>query len=334
MNHWPIAGHERAVRQLQLAVENDELPHALLITGPEQVGKSTLARTVAQALLCTASQQQRPCGSCSACRRVVSGNHPDLLLVAPESEGQRLKIEQIRELERYLSLTPTEGRYKLAIVFAFEEATASAANALLKTLEEPPPYAHLVLLATDADTLLPTIVSRVQHLLLRPLNPQTVAHALQERWQLAKAESERLAQLSGGRLGWAVNAAAHPEVLQAMEQALDSLVELLHSDLPTRFEHAERLAKDDLALAQLLEYWRNAWRDVLLLQTQNAARILYQEREAMLWGVATELDIATTQRVLHALGESLAALAKYANTRLVVESLFLELPYLRSPAPR
>ncbi len=327
MQHWTIVGHEAVVRQMQVAVMQDEVPHALLVTGPENVGKSTLARTLAQALLCS-QDENRPCGNCSACRRVESGNHPDLLIVAPEEEGQQVKIGQIREVERYLRLTPTEARHKIAIIFNFDDATVGAANALLKTLEEPPPYAHLILLARDADNLLPTIVSRTQQLPLRPLEPSTITRALEERWQVPAEQARRLARLSGGRLGWAVTAITEPEHLEQMERAFETLFNVLHSDLPTRFDLAQELAKDDVLLAQTLEYWRRAWRDVLLLQTDNAPSIIHQEHVESLQRIAERGDIATTDRLLRTLEESLDSLRRHANTRLLVEALLLALPTL------
>ncbi|MFP4344019.1 MAG: DNA polymerase III subunit delta' [Anaerolineales bacterium] len=327
MQHWSIIGHTTIVRQLERAVMQAEVPHALLITGPENVGKSTLALTLAQALLCSHAEQ-RPCGRCSVCRRVASGNHPDLLVVAPEEEGQAVKIDQIREVEHYLRLTPAETRYKIAIIFNFDEATVGAANALLKTLEEPPPYAHLILLARDADNLLPTIVSRTRLLPLRPLDIDTIARGLQERWNVPEERARQLARLSGGRLGWAVTATTQPQQMEQMERAIELLFEVLRSDLPTRFALAQELAKDDTLLAQTLEYWRRAWRDVLLLQSGSAQHIIHREQEQALQRIAEQGDVPTTDRLLRALEGSLDSLRRHANTRLLVESLFLELPYL------
>lgn len=327
MQRWPVVGHRRAVRRLQLDVIRDDVPHALLLTGPESVGKSTLALTLAQAILCTAEEPEaRPCGSCSACRRVDSGNHPDLLLVTPEEAGKGVKIDQIRALERFLALTPIEGRHKIAIISDFEQATVSAANALLKTLEEPPAYAHLILLATDADTLLPTIISRSQHLPLHLLDRSTIQEALMSRWQLSEARAQRLARLSGGRMGWAIQAITRPEHLEEMDEAVEILFRVLRSDLPTRFDIAKELSKDDVRLAQILEYWRTAWRDVLLLKTGNSEKIIYLEQQDLLSEISKCVSLQTTSEISRVLKESLNALDRYANTQLLIEALFLKLP--------
>ena len=329
MGQWPVIGHDWAVRQLQQAVAEGEVPHALLITGPEDVGKATLALTVAAALLCTAPPAERPCGTCSACRRVASRNHPDLLVVEPEAEGGSLKIEPIRDLERFMILTPAEARSKLAIIQHFERATPSAANALLKTLEEPPAYAHLILLATDADTLLPTVVSRSQHFALRPLSRLTVQQALQQRWGAAPEVAEQLARLSCGRLGWAVQALTDPQRRQQIDEAVLKWLTLLRQELPARFVAAAELAKDPVQLALVLEMWQLAWRDVLLLQTENAEGITYLEQQAALREVATSVTVGQTVNALKTLEQAQEALRRNANALLLTENLLLDLPTLR-----
>ena len=328
LNPWPIIGHEWAVRQLQVAVARGDVSHALLITGPASVGKYTLALTLAKAMLCEAETETRPCGICAVCRRVDSGNHTDLFLATPEEEGRGVKIEQIRELERFLSLTPNESAYKIAIITDFEKANPNAANALLKTLEEPPQYAHLILLASDADTLLPTIVSRSQHLPLRPLDVHTVEQGLIASWNVAPPQAQRLARLSGGRMGWAVQAITQSDHLQQMEEALQTMITLLRSDLPTRFETAGKIAENPTRLPQTLEYWRACWRDVLLLQTQSAEGLTYQEYHEELQGIARSTSVDATAHTLRALGDAQLALGSNANTRLLVETLLLDLPEL------
>ena len=142
----PLVGHAWAMELLLSGLATGRVSHATLIAGPPNIGKTTLARTFAQALVCTGAAS-RPCRECSACRRVVSGNHPDVRIL--ESDNQPIKIEQVRDLQRELALAPYEGRWRVAILTAFERATPEAANALLKTLEEPPAPAILMLTATQ-----------------------------------------------------------------------------------------------------------------------------------------------------------------------------------------
>ncbi len=335
MSQWAVVGHEWAVRQMRMAVERDEVPHALLITGPERIGKMTLAHTVAKAMLCKSPDEDRPCGHCSACRRIESGNYPDFMVVEPEDPARpSLKVDQIRALERFLYLTPNESSYKIAIVSPFEVATVSAANALLKTLEEPPSYVHLILLASDAETLLPTIVSRAQQLALRPLDRGKIQQALMERWHVPEPQAERLARLSGGRLGWAVQAAMDDTYLERMELALQTLFELLRSDLPSRFDKAKALAKDTEQFVEFLEYWQAGWRDIMLLQAASGVEdagtrgLIYREVQQTLARAAHRFPVQTSIRTLKRLKDAQDALYQNANTQLLVENLLLNLPSL------
>lgn len=327
MNPWRIVGHEWAVRQLQTAIARDEVPHALLISGPDNVGKMTLARLVTGALLCKGQVDERPCGVCLACRKLTSGNHPDFMLVEPEESGGALKIEQIRAVERFLALTPNESQCKITLIGAFERATIGAANALLKTLEEPPPYAHLILLAQDADVLLPTIVSRSQQIVLRPLAPVTVEQALCEQWNIPVEQAAHLARLSGGRMGWAIRAATETTYHQRMEDALALLLDLLHQDLPARFDTALALTREsNVNVDETLEYWLTGWRDVLLIQTGNAERAIYRQHYAALTQIAQYISLPITISTLKALEECQEALQRNANAQLVLENLLLNLP--------
>ncbi|MCJ7549058.1 MAG: DNA polymerase III subunit delta' [Anaerolineae bacterium] len=325
MKPWPVVGHQWAVQGLRQAVARDEIPHALLITGPASVGKQTLAQQLVAAMFCRADND-KPCGTCLACRKLRSGNHPDHVVVEPEGSTARLKIDQIRPVERFLALTPKEGTRKVVLISDFERATIGAANALLKTLEEPPSYAHLILLATDADLLLPTIVSRSQQIVLRPLPRRLVAEALVSEWLVEPGLAERLARISGGRMGWAVRAATHAETYERMQTTLELLVAILGQDLPTRFETAKVLVGESDVLPETLEYWLTFWRDVLLLHSQNDAALMHIEHRRTLEAVAGATDVERTVQVLSALEHAQSALLSNANKQLLVESLLLGMP--------
>lgn len=322
---WSVIGHDWAVDMLRRAIAARRPPHALLITGPPNVGKGTLARSLAQALLCTA--EQPPCGVCRACRRVVSGNHPDLRWLAPQDGS--LKIAQIRELTRQLALSPLEGPWQIAVLDRFELATPGASNALLKTLEAPPPSVILVLLGQQAEALLPTITSRCQIIALRPVPRSLIERALVERWQVGAEQAKLLSHICGGRLGWAVSASKTPDVLKQRQQLLDNLVTLLRSKRVERFAYAQSLSRQDPDfILDHLELWSSWWRDLLLFINRSAVPLTNIDRQSDLLQFADRCHMNTAKAALSALQTTMDQLKRNANSRLALEVLFLALPFL------
>ena len=318
---WPVVGHAWAVAQLARAIDEDRLGHAYLITGPAQIGKATLARAMAMAINCVG--EARPCGVCRPCVRIATNTHADVRVVAPE--GERLKIDQIRELQRELSLSPVEARKRVAILDDFDRATIEAANALLKTLEEPPSSVVLVVIAPEAELLLPTIVSRCQVVALRPLAIAQVRNALVSRWGVDAGRADLLAHLSGGRIGWAVTAGKDKSVLERRAARLDHLQRLLGASRVERFAYAESLARSADA-REAIEVWRTWWRDVMLASANSGAELTNVDRRDEIERVAARLDVQQARSAAEACGRALWQLDKNATPRLVVEVMLMSLP--------
>src|SRR5919205_4005152 len=211
-HEWPVVGHSAAVEIFQRAVSSGQVGHAYLISGPEGVGRGTLARVFAQALVCTS--QERPCGACSACRRALRGLHPDVLLLNLETQRQResgrdskntrVSIEAVRELCASLALRPLEASWRVALLEDVDRFSRDAFDALLKTLEEPPPFVVMLLIANEAEAIPETIRSRCRPVVLEPLARADVVSALIERGA-APDLAAAIAAFTRGRLGEALS---------------------------------------------------------------------------------------------------------------------------------
>lgn len=220
-----IRGHDDVVESLRRTLQQGRFPHALLFVGPEGVGKHTFARTLAQALLCEKSEPSAldPCQTCPSCLQVKARRHPDVLEVGRPEDKHELPIKVIRELCIELGLKPARGSRKVAIVDDADDLNDEAANAFLKTLEEPPDGSVLVLIGTSAELQLETIVSRCRVVRFEPLPEAELAAVLREQGVASDpAAAARLASLGEGSVGRA-RGLANPDLEHFRRGFIDDL---------------------------------------------------------------------------------------------------------------
>lgn len=277
-----------------------------------------------------------PCGNCIQCRRIAEGLHADLKVIGVgigEEEGQSrrdIRIDQIREIESFLNLTAYEGSYKVVILDGAELLNTAAANALLKTLEEPPVNVLLLLLTSNEDALLSTIKSRCRFLYLKPVAKSELADKLVAGYAAAPEMAEQLARLSRGCLGQAVNALQDGQILEQREADLERLEEVCEGGLDARFNYAAELAarfnRDRDATRELLYLWLRWWRDLLLIKEGAEQYVHNADRIIPLRLQATRLTTAQVVAFIKRLNLTLEALDRNANARLALEVLMLNLP--------
>lgn len=328
---WELIGHGWAESLLRRHIADNRLRHAYLISGPAGIGKRTLALRFAQALNCDLAES--PGGlcrqaDCRACQLTPEGAHPDLHLIAPDGS---IKIDQIRELQAKAALAPYEGRWRVALLNDFHQATASAANALLKLLEEPPAKVILLLTAPDSESLPPTVVSRCELLHLRPVEQPTIEAALRERG-LPAEQAEFLAVLAEGRPGRALALAEEPQLLREREQALVELERLLLLPRVERIREVPQLIGGGILAAQrervlrLLAHWSSLWRDLMLVGYQDTIQPLNADVFDRFEQAASQLQARQRAAALEGVLEAQRAIEANANLRLTLEGLMLGLP--------
>ena len=252
----PIIGHQHTVEQLQQTVASDRIAGAYLFVGPTSVGKETVARYFAQLIFCQQNAQPPTvCGTCLACRKVDSGNHPDLQFIRPE--GSLLKIGQIRELQKQIIYEPLEAKRKVYILTDVDRMNTEAENCLLKTLEEPPASSVLILLTSNIRVLLPTTRSRCQILQFHAMQTQELAEILVEKFSVAPEQATILAIAADGAIGKALTQLEKGDVLT------EEIPEILRvTDPLAAFRLAEHFKNNPETLGELVTWYR----DLLFLQ--------------------------------------------------------------------
>lgn len=261
-----LIGQKRALALLSSFIANDTIPHAFLFSGPDGVGKKTAARLLAMALNClnppvrqhSDDNSKINCGQCRACRLIDADKHPDILHLKPE--GSSIKVDQIRRLIEELLLKPVEARTRVVVIQDVQKMNTNAANALLKTLEEPYPNTVFVLTAHTATEVLPTILSRCQRIAFQPLTTESLRVLLSDAAPV-NTNWGQLAYLAGGSLVQARKLLA-PSIQQRHMWLLNEMAVLPQASSARILSLANELNKNKQALAADLEVMLSYLRDL------------------------------------------------------------------------
>jgi DNA polymerase-3 subunit delta' len=329
-----VRGHDALVRAFDRAVLRNRLAHAYLFAGPPGVGKRLFAGELAKALLCEHPPVGRleACDRCPGCLQVEAGTHPDYFTASRPADSSNLPIEVVRELCERLSLKPARGHGKVAILDDGDDLNDpitghAAANAFLKTLEEPPPRSVLILVGSSPEAQLPTIVSRCQVVRFAPLPEDMVAEVLRGQQLAEPAMIERLARLSGGSPGQAL-ALADPALWEFRRTFLEGLTRpqpdsVALSRALTRYveeagkEAAAQRRRAALVLRLLIEFLD----DALRLRLGGEARLAEPDDQRLLSELAERLDPERLLEVLERCLEGDAQIDRRVQLVLVLEAL-------------
>lgn len=340
-----ITGHRPLLDLLARATARDTLPPSLVFAGPEGVGKRLTALALAQALNCDRpidddmrgdiggaapmSAGKDACGACAPCKRIARGVHADVLVLEPGDSGA-IKLDRVREAIDRAAYRPFEGRRRLVMIDGADALNVEAQNALLKTLEEPPPASVFVLITDRPDMLLPTVRSRCQRLRFGPLPPGDVAAVLQRDHGMSATEAHAAAAASDGSIGRALDGSAG----NAME-ARDAAALLLKgaaasSDPLRRLQGAKALvgsgAADRDELSRCLLAMSSLIRDLGLLQAQADDRTLANaDLKPQLQSLLRSFDGDRTLHAFSVVDRALWALDRNASPKIVADWLALNI---------
>jgi DNA polymerase-3 subunit delta' len=315
-----IQGQPQAVLVLRRAISAQRLAQAYLFSGPEGVGKVTTARALAAALNCPDSPGEG-CDGCSACRKVAEGVHPDLHLIAPDQGS--IKIDRVRALEEHLGFAPHEGKRRIIVVDGADLLNLHAANALLKSVEEPRPATLFILASAAPHRVVPTLVSRCQRIRFFPLRREALAALVARHSDADSASQGAAVSLARGSVGRALRLLESAQVATIQGTAGAILRAAQASTALAAFEAAGGAGKERLALAEALDFVRTWLRDLLLLSEglDTEQRLVNIDRLSELRAEASGLSHDALLRRLRAVDEAEAALRGNVQQPLVLENL-------------
>ena len=325
MNFKDIVGHEDIIRHMKSSIELGKVSHAYLIHGEKDSGKKMLARTFAQTLNCEAGGIN-PCGECQSCKQAVSGNHPDIITVTHESPTV-ISVEEVREqLLDNIIIKPYKGKYKVYIVPDADLMTTAAQNALLKTIEEPPAYGVVILLASNLDRILSTVLSRCVLLSTKPVKDLDMLEYLQKNLGLTEDKAHFCIDFAQGNMGKAIKLAKNDEYAQVVESVVSvmkSIYTMDLEDLKIAVEHIEHFKLSINDYMDLMMMW---YRDILMLKvTGKLDKLLFRDEYAVLKKQAEILNFAAVEEKIDAISRAKKRLNANAGFDVTMELLLFTL---------
>ena len=320
-----ILGQKAIKEHFITAMKEDKISHAYILNGEEGMGKMELAEAFALTLLCEGKEKHSvtPCLSCHACKQVLSHNHPDLIYVSHEPAS--IGVDDIRsQINDTVAIRPYSSKYKIYIVNEAEKMTGQAQNALLKTIEEPPAYVIILLLTTNQETFLPTILSRCVQMNLKPLRDGDIKNYLIQEKKVMEDKAEVYAAFARGNLGKAVHL-AESEEFQAVYQTMLALLKHLRSmDIAELMETIRKLKEDNLNLHECLDFMQLWYRDVLMFKvTKDMNLLIIKEEYSAINDMSKNSSYQGLEAVLEAIEKARGRLRANVNMELVMELMLL-----------
>lgn len=318
-----IIGHDQIKEHFRKAVKNHQVSHAYILTGEAGMGRKSLANAFALTLLCEKGRID-PCMECHACKQVLSGNHPDLIYVSHEKAGS-IGVDDIRkQINDTIMVRPYSSYYKIYIVDEAEKMTAQAQNALLKTIEEPPSYAIIILLTTNQEAFLPTILSRCIQLKLKPLRDSVVKAYLMEKMQVPEADADIYAAFARGNLGKAIKIASSEEFKLLHKEMLHLLKHIHDMDISELLDYIRKLKEDNLDIYECLDFMQIWYRDVLLYKvTKDINLMIFRDEYRVINEISKNSAYDGLERILEAIDKARVRLDANVNMELAMELMLL-----------
>lgn len=318
-----IIGHEQIKEHLKNSISMDKVAHAYILNGPDKSGKMMLAEAYAAALQCERHESE-PCMTCNSCRQALEHNQPDIIYVLHEKPNT-ISVDDIRsQLNNDIVIKPYSSRYKIYIIDEAEKMNIQAQNALLKTLEEPPSYAVILLLTTNADQFLPTILSRCIRLDLKAVRDDVIREYLMKTMQIPDYQADICTAFAQGTVGKAIQLASSEDFNDLKASAIQLMKRLWDIDFYEMGAAVKQIGEYKLEINDYFDLMMIWFRDVLYMKATNDVNgLIFQDEAYEIKKQAGKRSYRGLEMILNALEKAKVRLNANVNFELVMELLLL-----------
>lgn len=318
-----ILGNEMVKDHFKKAIANHKISHAYILTGEAGMGRKFIANAFAMTLLCEKGGSE-PCMTCHSCKQVMSGNHPDLIYVKHEKPGS-IGVDDVREqINDTIMIRPYSSYYKIYIVDEAEKMTVQAQNALLKTIEEPPSYAVIILITTNQEAFLPTILSRCVQMKLKPLKDFTIKSYLTQNLHIAEKDADICAAFARGNLGKAIHLASSDEFRELFQKVMVLVKKVGTMDISMLLDCIREMKEQNFDIGEVLDLMQLWYRDVLMFKvTKDMNLLIFKDEYKMINETGEKVDYAGLEAILAAIDTARTRLNANVNMELAMELLLL-----------
>lgn len=323
-NFKDIIGQESIKKHLQTAIKTGNLSHAYIINGEYGSGRQTIASALAKTIQCQSKTDDTDaCGVCTSCKQAESHNHPDIKYITHDKTS--ISVNDIREqLNNDISIKPYSSEYKIYIIPDANKMTEQAQNALLKTIEEPPVYAIIILLTENCDSLLPTIRSRCVTLTMNPVEKDKICTYLENKFQLEPEQAQIAANYCQGNIGKAIRFASSSDFIEMKNQVLKLLKNLDSMDIASIIDTIKEFSTHKNDINDYLDLMLLWYRDVLMFKvTKDANLLLYSDEYSAISEQATKCDYENIENIIAAIDKAKVRLKANVNFDVTIELMIL-----------
>lgn len=319
-NH--IIGHEKVIEVLKRALENNTISHSYLFEGEEGLGKKRVAFAFAKALLCIEEQSQ-PCNTCSSCLKFQGGNHPDFFLI--DSEKGLIKKEEIESLIKNITRAPFESERKIFIIDDSDKMNSQGKNALLKTLEEPPSYVNIILISSNTNHLLPTILSRVQRIKFYPVEATKIVKHLVDEYGKFQEEAGFIAEFSKGSVGKSIDLSSSEDFFKKRDEIIKIIDSLLKGDKTKVFSSMEFFNDNKEEIEELLDIFLFWFRDLVIYKEIGESQLIINKDKLEYLSSQSFMKFNKIHDIINKIQETKEDIGRNVNYQLSIETMLLNI---------